>query len=301
MGIFHFDIEGSFNTPNTGRSYVLDITNEQVQRNMNYAPRPAAMSAHYHSRISERQSVSGEIVAELTFDNVAWSYLCGAMLGERLGISGYEFAGAAKPWGTLNGNLTAALPIDSTSFSITGSEAGSFDGVDAIIINDEFIEISSISANSVLSCVRGAQGTTSRAHAASDLIWGLSSNVSRSIVMCHRVKTGPFCNLPTSLTTTIDRGDEIDAYSGVKISEMTFNFRIGEIINSHIGIVGADSTNSIDLVDSNVVDSSEMISVEDISVFSDLTHEELEQFYITISNELEPGSNMFTGKPKITS
>jgi len=296
MGIFHFDIEGSFNSPNFGRSYVFDVSNEQVQKLMNYAPRAQAMTAHYHSRISERQTVRGEVIAELTFDNVAWSYLCGAAFGERLEISGYEFAPANNSWGVLAGTLTNALSIDSTTFQITAEDSTAFDGVDAVIINDEMIEIGSISANLTLSCVRGAQGTTPRAHAASDAIWGLSAAISRSIVMCHRVKTGPFCHLPTSLTTVIDRGNEIDAYSGVKIQEMTFNFRPGEVIKTHIKFLGADSTNNVGLEDLETVDDNDMVGVGDIQIFSNFEHEYLEQFYITIGNELEAPSFMFSGR-----
>jgi len=68
---FWFDVENAFNTPNNSRSFVIDINNERVQRNMDYNHYAEIMRGHATSRVSDYAMVEGEVISELTFNNTA--------------------------------------------------------------------------------------------------------------------------------------------------------------------------------------------------------------------------------------
>jgi hypothetical protein len=296
--IFTFDIEGSYNNPNYSRSYTIDITNERMQRNINYEQQWEFGRAYSKRHYSRDQSFDGEIISEITFNNVAWSYLCASLMGQRTEITDYKFAESNNPWGILIGHLSADLAVDSTNFSIIGDSTSSFDGVDAVIINNEFIQVASLSQNEVISCSRGTQGTTSRLHAKSDLVYGVSEGVSRAIVMCHRKKTGPFCIAGPSLTTVFDRGGSLYGYSGVQVSKMALNFRTFDIITVHMELNGADSTNLMDLSETSTTDDNDIVGMSDVFVYSNYGLEPLRQIWLNIDNTMEPGSFGFNGKPQ---
>jgi hypothetical protein len=296
--IFTFDIESSFNVPNFGRSYTLDVTNERMQKQMEYEHVHEFNQIQASLRHSPRHEIKGELVSEITFENVAWSWTTGCLLGTRTTIDGYKFSESNNAWKLLIGYVDSGFASDSTTFTINEDVAGAFDSVDAVIINGEFITISAISNGSVTACSRGQEGTTAQAHEIKDLVYGVEADVARSIVLTHRKKTSNFYINNISLSTVHDRSDVLYGYSGVYFEEMTFNFRTFEPIVAHLFFVGADSTNNISLLDSAAVDNNPIVDLVDVKVYSEHEVEELRQFFIQIHNTIEPASHGFGSVPQ---
>ena len=224
--------------------------------------------------------------------------MTGCLLGTRTAISGYKFSTSQHSWGILIGYLDANLASDSTSFSINEGTAGDFDAVDAVIINGEFILISAITNDSVTGCSRAQEGTVTETHGIKDLVYGVEADVARSIVLTHRQKTSRFCENDISLTTVHDREGVLYAYSGVYVEEMTFNFRTFDSIVMHCSLLGADSTNAIDLVDSVAVDNNPIVDLTDVKVYSEHAVEELRQFFIEAHNTMSVPSFGFNSTPQ---
>jgi hypothetical protein len=296
--IFGFDIESSYNVPNFDRGYTIDITNERLQKQMNYEHIREFNKIHASLRHSTRHIVEGTVIAEMTFENEAWSWITGCVLGTRTEIDGYEFSTSNNAWGILIGYLDAGLSADSTSFTINEDVAGVFDNVDAVIINDEFITISAISNGSVTGSNRGQEGTVARVHQEKDLVYGVQLDASRKIVLTHRTKTNSFYQDNISLSAVLDRGGILFGYSGLKIEEISFNFRVYDPIVTHVTFMGADSTNDISLLDPGNVDNNDIIALEDIKVYSEHNEEQMRQFYIEMHNSLTVGSSGFGSVPQ---
>lgn len=294
--IFTFDIEPSYGTPNWGRSYGVHVDNERIQKNMEYAYKSEFNKPYNTRMVSDHHEIPGDFIAELTFGNEAWSWLTGCLLGERLSISGYEFAEANdRPWGVHIGYLVSDLDSTSASFVIDEDVAGAFDGVDAVIINDEFIDVDSISSGTVSACTRASEGTTATSHGQKDLVYGVTSNGSRSIVICHRKKQNQFCVNDLSMSVVMDRSGAYFGADGMVVSEMSFNFRTFDPINTHFKMKGADATSEMDLTADSVVDNNELVSLEDIKAYSEHGEASLRQFFIEIHNTMIPAGYGFNG------
>lgn len=296
--IFTFAPEASFNTPNYARSYAVDVTNERMQKLMEYDNVYEFNKMEAKLRYSPYHIIKGEIVSELTFENGAWSWLTGCLLGTRITITGYKFAEAKEEWAILTGYLDSDLVSDSTNFTINETVVGDFDNVAAIIVGSEFIEISTINNGSVTACSRGQEGTTAVAHGQKDLVYGLDADAARSIVLTSREKVSDFYQNSISLTTIHDRGDVLFGYSGVIIDEMTFNFRTFDPIVIHTFFTGADSANDLTLADSTAVDDGAIAGIEDIKVFSEHVPQYLRQMYIQVQNSVKVGSHGFSSTPQ---
>lgn len=295
---FWFSEESSFDTPNTDRTYTIDIANERIERNMEYNEVQEFMGGPVSSRQSSFYTVNGEIIAELTFQNEAWSRLFGCLMGSRTVIDNYKFKlDATKSWGVVIGYLDNDLAADSTSITINGGDESTlFDNVEALIINEEFITVSSVAANVAAGCGRGAESTTARVHYSKDLVYGLVADGDRSVVICHRKKVGGFRELGKSLTMVLDRSDILFAYSGMYIRAANFNFRTFDEVNVSLTFDGADSTSNITLVDTAITDTYPIINATDIKVFSEHYDEQLRQLYVQIYNSLTVASHGFASK-----
>lgn len=296
--VFTFSVESGFNVPNTSRQYTIDVSNERMEKKLDYEHIREFNKIQASLRHSPHQIINGQLVAEITFNNEAWSWMTGSLLGTRTVINGYKFYTSQHSWGVLIGYLNADLASDSTSFSINEGTAGDFDDVDAVIINGEFITVSAISNGSVTACSRAQEGTVAEAHGIKDLVYGVETDVARSIVLTHRKKTGRFCQSDISLTTVHDRGGVLYAYSGVYVEEMTFNFRTFDSIVTHCSLLGADSTNAISLADSVATDNNQIIDLADVKVYSEHTVEELRQFFIEAHNSISVPSFGFGSVPQ---
>jgi hypothetical protein len=249
-------------------------------------------------RYSPYHIIRGETISELTFENEAWSWLTGCLLGTRNEITGYKFAEAKEEWAILTGYLDSDLASDSTNFTINETVAGDFDSVAAIIIGSEFIEITTISNGSVTACSRGQEGTTAVAHGEKDLVYGLDADAARKIILTSREKVSDFYQSSISLTTVHERGDILFGYSGVILDEMTFNFRTFDPIAIHSYFIGADSANDLTLADSTAVDDGAIAGIEDIKVFSEHVPQYLRQMYIQVHNSVQIGSHGFSSAPQ---
>lgn len=296
--IFTFSVENSFNVPNLTRRYTIDVSNERMNKKMNYEHIREFNSSHATLRHSPHHIVSGTLVSEITFENEAWSWMTGCLLGTRTSISGYKFTPSDNVWGLLIGYLDANLASDSTSFTINEGVAGDFDSVDAIIINGEFIKISTISNGSVTACSRAQEGTIAEVHSIKDLVYGVTADAARTIVLTHRKVVNGIHASNISLTTVHDREDILYAYSGMYVEEMTFNFRTFDSITTHATLIGADSTNNITLLDSTATDSNPIVDLQDVKVYSEHNVEKLRQFFIEVHNSMEPGSFGFSSAPQ---
>ena len=296
--IFTFSVESGFNVADTSREYTLDVSVERMQKKLDYEHIREFNNIQASLRHSPHQVIHGQLVAEMTFGNEAWSWMTGSLLGTRTAISVYKFSTSQNVWGILIGYLDANLASDSTSFSINEGTAGDFDSVDAVIINGEFISISSISNGSVTGCSRAQEGTVAETHGIKDLVYGVEADVDRSIVLTHRMKSGRFCENGISLTTVHDREGVLYAYSGVYVEEMTFNFRTFDSIVAHCSLMGADSTNAISLADSVATDNNPIVDLTDIKVYSEHAVEELRQFFIEAHNAMVVPSFGFNSTPQ---
>ena len=296
--IFTFSVEDSFNVANTSRQHTLDVSVERMDKKLDYEHIREFNNIQASLRHSPHQIIHGQLVVEMTFGNEAWSWMTGSLLGTRTAISGYKFTTSQNVWGILIGYLDADLASDSTSFSINEGVVGDFDNVDAVIINGEFITVSSISNGSVTGCSRAQEGTVAESHGIKDLVYGVDTDVDRSIVLTHRKKTSRFCESDISLTTVHDREGVLYAYSGIYVEEMTFNFRTFDSIVAHCSLLGADSTNAITLDDSTATDNNPIVDLTDIKVYSEHDVEELRQFFIEAHNSMSVPSFGFGSTPQ---
>jgi hypothetical protein len=296
--IFTFDIESSYNTPNYGRSYTIDVENERIQKNMNYEVQTEALRGRATKRNSTFTTVGGRVIAELTMQNSAWSHLTGCLLGQRIAVSGFKFSENAKrPWGMLISYLNSNITADSTAtIDLNEDVTGDFDGVDGIIINDEIIK--GDSTNGTFNILeRGAEGTTARAHSEKDLVYGISEDVDRSIVITSRKKVGGFFEQTISLSAVVDRGEYHFGYSGLVIDSMTFNMRVYDDINTNIEFLGADSTSNLGVLDATIYDTNKIVDLTDVKVCSEHASEQFRQFFIEYNNSLRTVHG-YDGKPQ---
>lgn len=288
--IFTFDIESSYNVPNYDRTYTIDVSNERLQRNMEYILRTEALKGRSTSRTSTFETVGGEVISELTMKNQAWSYITACMLGQRVSISGYKFSPNTKTsWGILIGYLNSDVSADSTgTLSINEGVSGDFDNVDAVIINNEMIKGNSASGTFNIS-ERGAEGTTARAHSQKDLVYGVSLDVDRTVVITSRKKEGGFFVQDVSLSVVVDRGTYLFGYSGIVLDSLTFNMRVYDNIVSHLDFRGADATANLDLLDASITDNNSIVDLSEVKVYSEHNLEYFRQFFIEYNNALQAG------------
>jgi len=292
--IFTFSPENSFNVPDYSRTYSIDVTNETVEKVMEYEHIREFNKIHATLRHSANHIVKGNIISELTFANEAWSWLTGCLLGTRREISGYKFKTTNEKWGILIGYLSADLANDSTSFVIDEKNVGDFDSVDAVIVNDEVIDVASISNGVVSSSTRGFQGTAAISHEQKDLVYGIVLDANRKIVITSRVKSGRFYADDMSITAVLDRDGTLFGYSGVKIENMAINFRVFDSITVTTAFLGADSTNDMELSASAASDDGDIVGLTDIAVYSEHATEHLRQFFVQLHNTLKPAGFGFT-------
>jgi hypothetical protein len=255
---------------------------------MNWEVQTEALKGRATKRNSEFETVNGMVLAELTMQNPAWSYLTGCMLGQRNLISGYKFLEKSNcAWGMTIGYLDSAVAADSTAtMTINEADLGDFNGVDAIVINNEFIT-GNASNGSFVPTVRGAEGTTSRTHGEKDLVYGIVADLSRSIVITSRKRVGGFFEQTISLSAVVDRGSYQFGYSGLVLDSLSFNFRTYDVIDTTMEFKGADSTNNLGLADALIYDANTIIDLEDIKICSEHVEEHFRQFYIEYNNALQ--------------
>ena len=69
--IFTFSVESGFNVPNTSRQYTLDVSNERMQKKLDYEHVREFNNIQASLRHSPHQIITGQLVAEITFENEA--------------------------------------------------------------------------------------------------------------------------------------------------------------------------------------------------------------------------------------
>lgn len=296
--IYTFSKESSYGVKSITQDYVLDIVSENVIENINYEK---AQEFNHPTRVRRYptvQEVEGRVGFELTYGNEAWNILLNTVMGQKIRMSGFALASTPEKWNVLIGQLSADLSATATSFTITEYTTGDFDNVDGIIVDNEYIAITTISNGVVTASTRGSEGSSAVSHNKNALVYGVVTSGSKYIDIISRYRSGFSYFLPTSLTSLILRGSDYFCFPGTQFSDFVFSARPPDGISTS-AMMRSKYSEIITLASpSTSVDGNVIVDTDHIGFYSMGNYINLGALYFEISNTMTPGRGGFFDNTK---
>jgi len=288
-----FGIEPSYGDDATTQDYVVDLVSDEILDNVNYVRFTGFNHPTGEGRYPTIKTIDGRMGLEMTLGNLAWNVIFQALVGQRVSIGGVAFAPSPEKWKIITGMLSADLNVFDLEFTITEYKAGEFDNVDAIIIDGEYITISTISNGVVGSSTRGQAGSTAASHTQNNIVYGVVNSGSNSIDIILRYRNGFCYSLPTSLTWLIYRAGDYFKFNGIQFSDFVFNVNPQEGVTTSLAVRGKNS-GVITLANySSAEDNNPMLDTDNMCCYSMGIELDVTKFYFQVSNTLTQGPAKF--------
>jgi len=288
MPFFTFSTENSYGIDSTTQDYVLDLVSENVIENVNYVKPIEWNKPTRTQRYPTVETTKGRVEFELTYGNEAWNILFKILMGQKVRLAGLAFGSSSENWKVLTGVLTSDLDSSATSFNITEYKTGEFDNVDGVIINNEYIAVSSISNGAVSNSTRASEGTTAALHGKNALVYGVVISGGKYIDIISRYRDGFSYFLPTSLTCLIYREGDYFCFPGTLFSDLVFNAQPSEGISVSSMMISKYSKVITLANPSTAEDDGVMADIDHIGIYSMGGYLDIENLYFQISNTLTP-------------
>ncbi|HUW49229.1 MAG TPA: hypothetical protein VMW36_10845 [Patescibacteria group bacterium] len=286
---FTFSKEAVYGQDTTSQDYVLELVSEEIIENVNYSKIQEFNHPTSLARIPGINTVDGRCDFEITYGNDAWPVFFEVLLGQRVRIANVAFARSYERWNIITGQLTAALNTTDTTFTITEYKDGEFDNVDGVIINSEYISISSIADGAVSLSQRGQEGTTAALHAANALVYGVVSSGGRNVDIISRYRDGYCYFLPESITAVVYRAGDYFKFNGIQFRDMVFKADPQNGVDLSADLIGRLGGPFDFASPSLTVDSNPMLDTDHFNVFSMGEHLGVLKMDIQVSNTLNQG------------
>jgi hypothetical protein len=290
---FTFAEESSYGIDTTSQDYVLDLVSESIIDNVNFKKTQEFNHPTAQGRYKSLETTEGRLAFEFTYNNEAWNKVFEVLLGQRIRLTSFELAHSSENWRVLTGMLSANIDEDDISFTITENKVGDFDTVDGIIINGEYIAISSISNGVVSSSTRGSEGTTASLHLKNALVYGVVVSGDKYIDIISRYSNGFSYFLTKSISSQIYRDGDYFTFPGMQFNDFVFNARPKEGISSSFESV-CKFSRVITLENPSLEeDNGQMVDTDEIICFSDGDYFDVSTFYFQVSNTLSLSPSKF--------
>ena len=288
-----FSIESSYADDSTTQDYVVDLVSDEIIDNINYVKTSGFNHPTGEDRYPSIKTVTGRMALEMTTGNSAWNVLLQTLIGQKVNASGVAFAPSPEKWRIVTGMLSADLDDSDTTFTITEYTTGEFDNVDGIIIDAEYVSISSISNGVVSGSTRGQKGSTAASHTQTNVVYGVVNSGGNSIDIISRYRNGFCYSLPTSLTWLIYRAGDYFKFNGVQFSDFVFNVNPQEGVSSSFSLKGKNSGPITLASYSSAEDDNPMIDTDNMCCYSMGVELDVTKFYFQVSNTLTQNSSKF--------
>jgi len=293
MSILTFSVEDTFNTPKYTQDYFLDLHDDQLISNMNYEKFSEFNSPSYKDRYSTSKKADGRIESDFTFSNLAWPVILDGVMGKTIDLENKALIISPERWKILTGYLTSDITSSQTSFSISEYTQGEFDSVIGLIIQDEYISITTISNGNVTLSTRGQIGSTASSHAQSTLVYGVQARTGYTTKIITRYRSGFSYLLPKSFTFIVDRINSFFYFSGSKFSDFIFKVDPLEGVNSSFNVNSANF-GTLDISSPNTqVDNGGLLISENAGLYCMGENLDISNFYIEILNTLSYANSRF--------
>ena len=288
-----FSIEPSYGTDSTSQDYVVDLVSEAIIDNLNYEKNIEFNYPTAQDRHPTIKTVEGRVEFELTYGNEAWNILFQTLIGQRLRLTDFALAPSSEKWHIIIGMLSSSLDNNATSFNITEHRAGEFDNVDGIIVNNEYIAISSISSGNVTGSTRGSEGSTAASHNQNTLVYGVVTSGGNTVDIISRYRDGFCYYLPTSITFVVYRDGTYFKFNGIQFQDFIFNARPLEGVATSFLAKGKDAGILSLASPSSAVDNNVLIDTDQIGCYSMGSAIDIAKVYFQVSNTLSQDSALF--------
>jgi hypothetical protein len=288
-----FSIEPSYGTDSISQDHVVDLVSEAIVDNLNYEKAIEFNHPTAQGRIPTIKTVSGRVEFDLTYNNEAWNILFQTLLGQRLRLTNFSLALSSEKWNVVTGMLESDLNATSISFNITEYKQGEFDNVDGIIVNGEYIAISTINNGVVTGSIRASEGSTASSHNQHALVYGVKSTGGSTLDIISRYRNGFCYSLPTSITFVIYRDGTYFKFNGIQFQDFIFNAKPMEGVKASFMAKGKDGGTLSLGSPSETVDNNVLVDTDHISCFSMGEGIDIAKLYFETSNTLSQSSAKF--------
>jgi hypothetical protein len=289
---FTFSEESSYGVDSTSQDFVVDLVSEEIVTNLHYEKVRQFNYPTAYTRIPGIKTNKGRIQLELTYGNLGWNSLFKTLLGISVILTDFAFAKSSESWNIVTGMLSYDLDSSATSFLITEYKAGEFNNVDGVIINGEYIAVTTITDGNITASSRASEGTVASSHDQHTLVYGVVSEANRKIEIISRYRSGFCYSLPTSLTSLIYREGDYFEFNGCQFSDYVFNAHMSEI-DSSFEMIGRN-TRIIDISSPSLsVDDNPMVSPLDINCYCMNQELRIQKLYMQVSNTMIQNSSKF--------
>jgi len=289
---FTFSEESSYGIDATSQDFTVDLVSEEVVTNVNYNKVRQFNYPTSKSRIPSLLTSNGRLGLEMTYGNLGWNILFKSLMGESLILSNKAFSLTGESWSVLTGMLASDLSRVDTSFTIIERNVGDFNNVVGVIIDKEYIAVSSIINGVVTGATRASDASTAVSHDQNGLVYGVVDSGGSYLNVLSRHRAGFCYTLPTSLTTMIYREGDYYEYKGSLFSDFVFNANRDSLTASFE--IHSQNTRVIKISNPSVeVDNRQMVSPNDITAYSMDKEIKMKKLYFQISNTLEQGPAKF--------